>query len=471
MDNWRIGISTQTPLIRWGDGHGHASLRPDQPGGSMVGGSTAGGVDVGGGLLAPVLRQYDVTPGGVSRMVLQSLRAWHTKGRLQHAAWFSLQPTGPAHVTLEDIPVELHHLRLQGDVQAYARTKEKLWADLHGLPSKPLDAEDFRHFMSYNHATSDAILERAPDLDAVYVHDFQLLQVGAMVGLAAPCVLRWHVPFDTTRIPEYTRNFLLRMMESFDAVIVSTRRDLEGLSNAGFRGTVRQIYPHTDPKDWRAPTDATAQELQERTKVPADAPYILCVARMDPMKRQDLAIQALASLRAKHPDARLVLVGNGSFSGTKGAGLGLSKSARWRAQLERLAKDLKVDDRVVFTGWMPDELVAAAYSRADVVVLPSDIEGFGLTAFEAWRYGKPCIVTSGCGASEVVQDGVTGHTVPSGDAAALAEAFDEVLTGREHATRMGDAGRIALRGFAAPAAADQEWAVLEQARLRFRRQA
>lgn len=453
MDPWRIGISTQTPLVRWG---AHAQ-EPE--------------VEVGPGLIGR-LRQYHVSPGGVSRMVLQSVRSWQAKGRLDMAHWFSLQPQGPERLAVEGAPIELHHLRLTPELMAaYARTKEKLWSDIHGLEPKPFDVEDFRAFMGYNSATSDAILSQAPDLDAVYVHDFQLLQVGAMVGLAAPCVLRWHVPFDAERIPTYTRNFLLRMMESFDGVIVSTRRDLEGLTNAGFRGQVRQIYPHTDAADWQPPTPAAAQAFEDNTGLRVNEPVVLCVARMDPMKRQDVLLQAMALLRQRHPLARCVLVGNGSFSGSKSTGLGLTKAERWRAHLEATANDLGLKDRVVFTGWMPDDLVAAAYARADVLVLPSDIEGFGLTPFEAWGYRKPCVVTTGCGASEVVQDGVTGATVPPNDPEALADALDRILSKPEHALRMGEAGRVALRGFTAAAAAEQEWAMLEQARRRFRRAA
>ena len=458
MDGWRIGISTQTPLVRWGGGHAKVPEVEE--------------VEVAPGLVAPRLRQFHVSPGGVARMVLQSIRAWHGAGRLARASWFSLQPLGPARVDLEGLPVELHHLRLPPDVLAgYARTKEKMWADLHGLAATPFGAEDFRAFMAYNAATSDAILATAPDLDAVYIHDFQLLQVGAMVGLAAPCVLRWHVPFDARRIPPYTRNFVLRMMESFDAVIVSTRRDLEGLSNAGFRGNVRQVYPHTEPADWAPPTAQAAQEFEALTGLTPDQKVVLCVARMDPMKRQDVLLQTMALLRRRHPDARLVLVGNGSFSGSHGAGLGLTKSGRWRARLEEMARELDVADRTLFTGWMPDELVAAAYARADLLVLPSDVEGFGLTPFEAWGYRKPCVLTTGCGASEVVQDGVTGRTVPPNDPGAMAGALDDLLSHPEAGARMGEAGRIALQSFTASAAAGAEWGVIEEARRRFRRQA
>ncbi len=445
----RVAITTQTPLLR-------------QPPATLV---SAGGVT-----LAPRLADLHITPGGVSRMVLQSVRAWHAAGQVGDVHWFSLQPDGAPRVRLADVAIDLHHLRMPpAALKAYARTKEKLWADIHGLPTQRFDRDDFRAFTRYNAATADAILAEAPDLDAVYVHDFHLLQMGALVGLAAPCVLRWHVPFVPRLMPRYTRNFVVRSLEAFDAVIVSTRRDVEGLINAGYRGLVRQVYPHSDPEGHAHPTRANEQELEDVAGIPPGAPVVLCVARMDPMKRQDLLLEAFARLRRAQPDALLLLVGNGSFSGAKRTGLGLSKAGRWRAHLEDLAKRLGVLDRVRFTGWLPDPLVAAAYNRADVIVLPSDLEGFGLTPFEAWAHGKPCVVTAGCGASEVVQDGLTGFVVPSGDAEALADRLATLLRQRELGPAMGQAGSIALRGFTPQRAASQEAAVLARARRRFLR--
>ena len=447
----RVAITTQTPLLR-------------QPPGSLEAGA-------GGGLVTlRRLADLHVTPGGVSRMVLQSVQSWRRAGRVGQVHWFSLQPTGPERLHLEELDLHLQNVRLPAEtLQAYARTKEKLWADLHGLPAARFDRDDFRAFTRYNAATADAILQQAPELDVAYVHDFQLLQVGALVGLAAPSVLRWHVPFLPQLMPRYTRNFVLRSMEAFDAVIVSTRRDLEGLTNAGFRGFVRQVYPHSDPDDHTRATRAQEQELEDIVGIPPDAPVVLCVARMDPMKRQDLVVEAFARLRARHPDALLVLVGNGSFSGAKGTGLGLSKAGRWKQHVEETAHRLGALDGVRFTGWMPDPLVAAAYARADVVVLASDLEGFGLTPFEAWAHGKPCIVTEGCGASEVVQEGLTGHTVPSGDAEALADRLASILDDRDAAERMGAAGAIALRAYTPAVAAAKEAAILERAQRRFRR--
>lgn len=449
----RVAISTQTPLLR------------QPPPGILL--------DAQGRAQLPRLADLHITPGGVSRMVLQSIQAWRGSRQVSgDVHWFSLQPDGAERLRLDEAAIELHHLRMPSEaLRAYARTKEKLWADIHGLPTERFDRDDFRAFTQYNAATSDAILAEAPDLDAVYVHDFQLLQVGSLVGLAAPCVLRWHVPFVPRLVPGYTRNFVLRSLEAFDAVIVSTRRDLEGLVNAGFRGYARQVYPHSDPDGHTRATRANDQELADVAGIPPAVPVVLCVARMDPMKRQDVLIEAFAKVMPNHPDALLVLVGNGSFSGAKKTGLGLTKAGRWRSHLETLAHDLGVLPSVRFTGWMPDPLVAAAYARADVVVLASDLEGFGLTPFEAWGHGKPCVVTTGCGAAEVVQDGLTGFTVPPGDPAALASRIDAILADATLGPSMGKAGAIALRAFTPKRAAAQEVAVLERARRRFAREA
>jgi glycosyltransferase involved in cell wall biosynthesis len=80
-------------------------------------------------------------------------------------------------------------------------------------------------------------------------------------------------------------------------------------------------------------------------------------------------------------------------------------------------------------------------------------------------------VTQGCGASEVVQDGLTGFTVPSGDAHVLASRMDAILTDTTLGPAMGKAGGIALRAYTPRKAAVQEAGVLERARRRFEREA
>lgn len=438
-------VATQTPLLRFDD-------KGEQPG-------PAG----------PEWPPHRLSPGGVCRMVLPTIQQLRSAGFVGRVDWYSLNPGAPPVVPLEDGSIRLHHLQMrQDDLQAYGRSKEKLWADIHGLPHPPLQAEDFRQYARYNARTADAMLEHAGDLELAYIHDFQLMQVGSLVGLAAPCVLRWHVPWDPKRMPPYTRKFLLSVMEDFDAVIVSTRRDLQGLVDAGFRGKVRQVYPHIEPKDWPPATPNEVAALEERWNLRPDDPLLLMVARMDPMKRHDLAIRAFARIRAKHPRARLALVGNGSFSGKLGSSVGPGKADTWRAQVQATASELGVTDGVIFAHWVPDGLLAAAYARSAAVLLPSDIEGFGLTPLEGWTYGRPCIVSAGIGAAEIVTHGVSGLVFPAGDDEAFAQAMDRILSDPEGATRMGEVGRATLPNYTAEAALPHVRTVLDEALAGFR---
>lgn len=383
---------------------------------------------------------------------------------MREGHWLSLQPGAPSVQNYGGIPLDLHHLSLPPqELAAYARTKEKLWADIHGLPAPAWSVDDFRFYGRFNWINSDALLESTRKLDIAYIHDFQLMQLGALIGLAAPSVLRWHVPFDPTRIPTYTRKFLVKAMEDFDAVIVSTRRDLEGLVKAGYHGEARQIYPHIDSQAMPEPTASQIEGLEARWRLNPDSPLILCVGRMDPMKRQDIAIEAFARLRHKHPDARLVLVGNGTFSAAKQGGLGLTKAHEWRRSLEGLAKRLGVGPEVIFAGHISDDLLHTAYKRCDVIVLPSEIEGFGLTTLEGWRYGKPSIVSRGAGSAEIVHDGLNGLIFPFGDVAMLSDQLDRVLGDTEARLRMGEAGRTTLRTYDVKEASVKEREVLTSA--------
>ncbi len=438
-------VSTQTPLLRF-------DAKGSQPG-------PAG----------PGLPPHRLSPGGVCRMVLPTLQHLRAAGFLNHAHWYSLNPGAPSVVPMDGGNVTLHHLDMNPvALEAYGRSKEKLWADIHGLPHAPLQAEDFRQYARYNARTADALLEHGSDLELAYIHDFQLMQVGGLIGPAAPCVLRWHVPWDPKRMPPYTRQFLLRAMEDFDAVIVSTRRDLQGLMDAGFHGKVRQIYPHIDPQDWPSATQEGLRRLEEAWHLPEDAPLFLMVARMDPMKRHDLAVRAFARVAKKHPTARIAFIGNGSFSGKLGATTGPGKADRWRATVEAETQKLGLRDRVVFAHWVPDDLLAAAYARCTAVLLPSDIEGFGLTPLEGWIYKRPAIISDGIGASEIVNHGVNGLVFPAGNEAAFADAMDRVLSDPEATRRMGETGNVTLPNFTAQAAGPRIKEVLDEALAGFR---
>jgi glycosyltransferase involved in cell wall biosynthesis len=148
--------------------------------------------------------------------------------------------------------------------------------------------------------------------------------------------------------------------------------------------------------------------------LPEDARILLCVSRLVEQKGVDVAVRALEVIRERHPDAVLVVLGEGP-------------------ERSRLA-----GEGVYLPGRVGD--VAAWYRRAELLVHPARWEGFGLALLEAMLAGKPVVATRVSSAPEIVADGVTGLLVPPDDPVALAEAAASLLADPARAAAMGQAG-------------------------------
>ncbi|MFL5681214.1 MAG: glycosyltransferase, partial [Chloroflexota bacterium] len=109
-----------------------------------------------------------------------------------------------------------------------------------------------------------------------------------------------------------------------------------------------------------------------------------------------------------------------------------------RDALERLARELRIAHRVVFTGRRDD--VPAVTAALDVAVLPSYREAQGLTILEAMALSRPVVASNVGGIPEVVEDGRTGLLVPPHDPDALAAAISRLLTDHSYADMLGRAG-------------------------------
>jgi glycosyltransferase involved in cell wall biosynthesis len=170
----------------------------------------------------------------------------------------------------------------------------------------------------------------------------------------------------------------------------------------------------------------------------AAGPTILEVARLAEVKGQRTLLAALGRL-----DASAILVGQDHEHG-----------GAYQDELQALAAQLGVADRVVFAGYRAD--VPALLAGCDVFCLPSRIEGMPLVVLEAMAYGKPVVATSVGGTPELVVDGVTGILVPPDDATALADALAVVLADPARARRMGEAGRARVeRAFSLAASTER----------------
>ncbi len=138
---------------------------------------------------------------------------------------------------------------------------------------------------------------------------------------------------------------------------------------------------------------------------PREAKVLLALSRLHPKKGLDILLQSLQQL----PDCILWLAGEGPL----------------RRELETLAKNLGVIDRVRFLGWRTDR--AALLRSADICVLPSRYEPFGTVILEAWAAGTPLVACASAGPAAHVTHNVTGLLTPIDDVKALTTALRRVL--------------------------------------------
>lgn len=378
------------------------------------------------------------------------------RGRIAPATWISLARE-PARLSWGRGRLEFVSMPAQ-EMDRYAAGKSAFWDELHGLagPASPPLVEEGLGLLGRAIAGRCRELHDAEPFDLFYTHDFQLLTSGRELPAGVPRVFRWHGPM--RRMSDPMRAFVARALNEYDAVIVSTQGYARELRSWGIRAPVHASYPYLD-ESRRVVTDQDVEAFNAKHGIASDDVAFVLVARMDAIKSQDVAIRALARIARKAPQARLVLVGGGGFSGGR-QGLGLGQATDWRASLEALARELGVSDRVTFTGGILDAELDVAFSRARAVLLPSVLEGFGLAAIEGWLNGKPALVSRGAGVAELVKDGENGFTFDPGDDQTLAQCMLLLARSEDQARLMGSEGRRTARLCHLDRGADDVWSIL-----------
>jgi glycosyltransferase involved in cell wall biosynthesis len=153
------------------------------------------------------------------------------------------------------------------------------------------------------------------------------------------------------------------------------------------------------------------------------APRLVVVGRLIPIKGHDVLLHALAAVREDVPAVTLEIAGDGALE----------------AELRGTVTRLSLDDVVTFLGRV--ERVGEALERAEVVVVPSLGEGFGMVALEAMERGRPVIASAVGGLPEIVQDGRSGLLVPPSDVWQLADAIRALAPNHARTAAFGDSGR------------------------------
>ena len=198
-----------------------------------------------------------------------------------------------------------------------------------------------------------------------------------------------------------------RMLGECERIVTNARNTADRLQR--FNGIAARPLYHPPP---------IADRLRDGTY----GDYVLVVARLEPLKRVELAIRAMAHVPAP---IRLVVVGDGSQ----------------RAALEREAAQSGAGDRIEFAGAVWGEAVASLYAGALAVIYAPFDEDYGYVTLEAFLASKPVITaTDSGGPLEFVVDGTNGF-VCDPDARAIAAAVNRLAADRALAERLGRAGR------------------------------
>jgi D-inositol-3-phosphate glycosyltransferase len=276
-----------------------------------------------------------------------------------------------------------------------------LVSDFTDVAHRVLDRAGSYEVLHANYWVSGAVGHRLKhELDLPLVATFHTLdRVKAEVGLADGVPLRPRIEAEVVRCA--------------DLVVASTHEEQDQLQRhyGADPARVETIAPGVDHQVF-FPGDRAAS--RRHVGLPA-GPMVLFVGRLQPLKGADLAVRSLAEL----DDRRATLVIVGGPSGPDGAAE--------IASLHALGAELGLQHRVRFVAPQPHEQLADYYRAADVCVVPSRTESFGLVALEAAACGTPVVAADVGGLRYLVDDGVTGYLVADRDPCAYAALIDRVL--------------------------------------------
>jgi len=257
--------------------------------------------------------------------------------------------------------------------------------------------------------------------DAVHLHNptptIYAAAAARFAGAAAIVSTRHSLiapPHD--RVMELKYAIAARFCNSVVGICDATANNLRSLHTVP-RKKILRIY------NGAVPLERTAPE-----KLPQKSGFTLVfVGRMEPVKNHALLLNSFRAALSSLPQLRLWMVGDGSE----------------RARMESLAAELGIAAQVTFWGQQLD--VAPYFSAADLFIMSSVSEGLPMSLLQAFSLGIPAVVTNVGGMAEVVRAAQAGIVVPSGDAAAMAQAIVAIAEGGESVRQFSQNAEQAFR--------------------------
>ena len=212
------------------------------------------------------------------------------------------------------------------------------------------------------------------------------------------------------------------VLQLADRIVVSTQAEVAQLEWL-YGANTKQVIVTPPGVDLDRFQPIAKPVAKEAVGVPLHHKNIVFVGRIEPLKGIDTLLRAMALIQKRRPEAVqnlcVSIIGGDPWA---------DNPDHEMARLHALRQELDVHDLVTFLGSKDQELLPYYYSAAEMVVMPSHYESFGLVALEAMATGTPVIASEVGGLAFLVKDGETGFHVPSRDPEALADKIYSLLT-------------------------------------------
>ena len=261
--------------------------------------------------------------------------------------------------------------------------------------------------------------EERPDILHGYLHDANLMtMIPKFLTLCTKVV--WGVrcshidlrQYDWLAWVEFKVNCWLSILP--DAIIANSHVGRDYHLALGYPAEKTVVIPNGIDTERFRPNPLARRRIREEWGIKEQEELIGLVGRLDPMKDHPIFIEAAALLAKRRSEIRFVCVGGGPDE--------------YRAELQRHAKQLGLEDRLLWVGIRED--MPAVYTALDIAVSSSYGEGFANVIGEAMACGVPCVVTNVGDSARVVAD--LGEVVPPKDPAALRDAIERLLDKKPH---------------------------------------
>lgn len=280
---------------------------------------------------------------------------------------------------------------------------------------------------------AEQVLKRE-QVDLVYAYDVHGALAARRLGSRLPTVAR----YQGTVMHPALASPLARLRKYEEVLALRLPADLYIMTDDGTRGddVIASLNPEARSKlrFWRNGLDldrlrpaGTLERNQSRRALglPDAAFVMLTASRLVGWKRIERAVAALPKILDTIPSALLLIVGDGQE----------------RVKLEQLARRLGVEMSVLFTGGVPQEEVMGYMHAADLFLAVADLTNGGNPLLEAMTCGMPIVAVDGGDTRDLIEDGVTGRLLPSGEPAAIARAVVDLAHDAAGRQQLGAAAR------------------------------